>query len=214
MIVLVGGEKGGTGKSTISVNLAAKRATEGHDILLVDTDKQATANSWATIRDNLEVEPRVTCMQKQGARIHRDLSEMETRFGDVIIDAGGQDSVELRSALIVANIAVFPLQPSLADVMTIKTLDNLLAQAEPFNENLRAMIVINRASSNPQVKEWQEARELIGRDYDAFTISESIIRERIAFRHSFRSGRAVHEMDSKDTQAVAELSCLYKEIFG
>jgi chromosome partitioning protein len=39
VIILIGGEKGGTGKTTIATNLAAIRTIEGHDILLVDTDK-------------------------------------------------------------------------------------------------------------------------------------------------------------------------------
>jgi len=51
MIVLVGGEKGGVGKTTLAVNLAAMRARTGHDVLLVDADKQASANLWASIRN-------------------------------------------------------------------------------------------------------------------------------------------------------------------
>ena len=38
MIILIGGEKGGTGKTTIATNLAALRAMAGRDVLLVDTD--------------------------------------------------------------------------------------------------------------------------------------------------------------------------------
>ena len=40
MIVLIGCEKGGTGKTTIATNLAALRALAGRDVLLVDTDPQ------------------------------------------------------------------------------------------------------------------------------------------------------------------------------
>ena len=56
MIVLVGGEKGGVGKTTLAVNLAAMRARAGHDVLLVDADKQASANLWASIRDQEKVD--------------------------------------------------------------------------------------------------------------------------------------------------------------
>ena len=44
MIILIGGEKGGTGKTTIATNLAAKRAMENRDVLLIDTDAQGSAN--------------------------------------------------------------------------------------------------------------------------------------------------------------------------
>ena len=50
MIVLIGGEKGGTGKTTLATNLAQMRAARGHDVLLVDTDKQESASSWASLR--------------------------------------------------------------------------------------------------------------------------------------------------------------------
>ena len=48
MIVLIGGEKGGTGKTTIATNLAALRAMAGRDVLLVDTDPQGSASYWTT----------------------------------------------------------------------------------------------------------------------------------------------------------------------
>ena len=62
MIVLVGGEKGGVGKTTLAVNLAAMRARAGHDVLLVDADKQASANLWANIRDQeRSIHPSAVC---------------------------------------------------------------------------------------------------------------------------------------------------------
>ncbi len=51
MVILIGGEKGGTGKTTIATNLAALRALAGHDVLLVDTDSQGSASYWASSRD-------------------------------------------------------------------------------------------------------------------------------------------------------------------
>ena len=51
MIVLIGIEKGGTGKTTLATNLAALRVSKGYEVLLVDTDKQNSANFWAACRD-------------------------------------------------------------------------------------------------------------------------------------------------------------------
>jgi Mrp family chromosome partitioning ATPase len=47
MIVAILGEKGGTGKTTLAVNLAGLRATEGRDVLLLDADRQGSASYWA-----------------------------------------------------------------------------------------------------------------------------------------------------------------------
>ena len=57
MIVLIGGEKGGTGKTTIATNLAALRAMAGRDVLLVDTDPQGSASYWTTSRDENAIKP-------------------------------------------------------------------------------------------------------------------------------------------------------------
>ena len=40
MIVLIGSQKGGCGKSTIAINIAAHLAKHNKDIVLVDADPQ------------------------------------------------------------------------------------------------------------------------------------------------------------------------------
>ena len=60
MVILIGGEKGGTGKTTLATNLAALRAQSGKDVLLLDTDVQASASYWAQIRDERDITPRVS----------------------------------------------------------------------------------------------------------------------------------------------------------
>ena len=66
MIVLVGGEKGGTGKTTLATNLAALRAASGADVLLVDTDRQGSASFWAATRDENDALAAVPCVQVFG----------------------------------------------------------------------------------------------------------------------------------------------------
>src|SRR5688500_1319262 len=115
MIVLIGGEKGGVGKTTLAVNLAAMRVRAERDVLLVDADKQASANLWASIRQEEGDTPPVRCVQKRGKGLSADVRDLAARYEDVMIDAGGQDSVELRAALTIAHLAIFPIQPSLFD---------------------------------------------------------------------------------------------------
>ena len=67
MIILVGGEKGGTGKTTLATNLAQMRASAGKDVLLIDSDKQESASSWAGQRHSDSV---VSCNHRIGT-FHR-----------------------------------------------------------------------------------------------------------------------------------------------
>ena len=116
MIILIGGEKGGTGKTTLATNMAAMRALAGRDVLLIDTDPQGSANYWAQNRDEEEISPRVACVQKFGKGLPAEVKDLAVRYQDIIIDAGGRDSVELRSAMVIADQAYIPIQPSQFDI--------------------------------------------------------------------------------------------------
>ena len=61
MILLLGGEKGGTGKSTLATNLAAWLAVQGRDVILVDTDVQRTAANWVDRRNQIG---RASCRER------------------------------------------------------------------------------------------------------------------------------------------------------
>ena len=133
--------------------------------------------------------------------------------GRVFKNAGGQDSVELRAAMTIAELALFPIQPSLFDAATLETLAELVAQAQAFNTELVAAVVINRASPHPRVKEAEEAKELIA-EYRDLHLLDVVIRDRIVFRKAARNGLCVLEFQDHDPAAEAELHALYREVFG
>lgn len=64
MIITVGMEKGGDGKSTVATNLAAMMAIAGHDVLLLDSDPQGSSYLWNSIRNENPDLPKITCFQK------------------------------------------------------------------------------------------------------------------------------------------------------
>jgi len=212
MIILIGGEKGGTGKTTLAVNLAALRALHGRDVLLIDTDIQASASYWAQIRDEAAVTPRVACIQKFGKGLQTEVRDLATRYQDLIIDAGGRDSVELRSALVVAERAFVPIQPSQFDIWTLGRMDDLVKTAQGFNPDLRATVVISRASTHPSVSEVAEARGLLA-DFAHLRLSPAVIRDRIAYRKAARNGMSVAEQKPTDPKAGEEMQALFREVF-
>ncbi len=212
MIVLIGGEKGGVGKSTLATNLAAVRVVAGHDVLVVDTDKQGSASSWAAIRDETH-RPRVTCMSKFGKALQNDLLDMSKRYEDLIVDAGGRDSVELRAAMVVADIVYIPIRPSQPDIWSLETMDALVAQAAAINNGLRGIVIINGASPNPVVQEAAETKALMSQ-FENLRLCDAVIRDRIVFRKAFRDGLAVPEFAPLDAKATDEISDFYAEVFG
>ena len=213
MITLVGAEKGGTGKTTIAVNLAVMLAKNGQDVLLVDTDTQGSASSFVEMRDDFKIEPRIPSVQKFGRNLARDVLELASRYEHIIIDAGGRDSVELRSSLSVAHQAFCPIQASQLDVWTLGALDRLVGQAKTINTDLTVSVVINRASSNPSSTDVQEAKEVLD-DYKSLSASDKFLRERVVYQRSIRQGLGVIEYTPADVKAISEFSQLYEEAFN
>lgn len=211
-ILLIGGEKGGTGKTTLAVNLAALRALAGRDVLLIDTDIQASASYWAQTRDEAGIQPRVACIQKFGKGLQTEVRDLARRYQDLIIDAGGRDSLELRAALVAAERVYIPIQPSQFDIWTLGRMDDLVKTAQGFNPELRAWVVISRASTNPSVSEVAEARNLLA-DFAHLKLANAVVRDRIAYRKAARDGLSVEELKPGDPKAGEELRALFREVF-
>jgi chromosome partitioning protein len=209
-ITLVGGEKGGTGKTTLAVSLAANRARQGRDVALVDTDAQGSAAFWTALRDETNA-PRVACVRLEGKAIARQITDLAERYDELVIDAGGRDSVELRAAMTVAQRLLTPIQASQFDTWTIEAMSRLIEQAAGFNPDLDAIVCINRASPNPRVAEAQEAQELVT-EYETIRLAETVIRDRIAHRRAVRDGLSAEEAGD-DPKAAYELQQLAKEVY-
>ncbi|MDD2740415.1 MAG: AAA family ATPase [Methylomonas lenta] len=213
MIILIGGEKGGTGKTTLATNLAAMRALAGRDVLLIDTDPQGSANYWAQSRDDEQVAPRVACVQKFGKGLPAEVKDLAYRYQDIIIDAGGRDSVELRSAMVVTEKVYIPIQPSQFDIWTLNQMDELVETAKAFNPDLQARVIISRSSTNPSVHESDDTGKLLA-DFANLDLANVTIRDRIAYRKAAKDGLSVIELKPKDPKAVEEMETLFQEVFA
>lgn len=213
MIVVIGGEKGGTGKTTISTNLAQIRANKGGDVLLVDTDKQESAYSWASLREEDNIEPTVHKVEKTGKNIVKDLQDLANRYEDLIIDTGGRDTAELRASLLVADVLYLPIQASQFDIWSLEKMEDIIAECQIMNPDLKSYTVINRASTNPKISEVKEAEHLVS-ESETLPFSGIILRERVAYRKAGSLGLGVCELKPQDPKAASEINALYSLIFG
>lgn len=213
MIILIGGEKGGAGKTTIATNIAALRTSRQKETLLIDTDRQSTSSFWCSVREEKGIIPRVSSIQKYEKAVRTEVKELSKKFQDIIIDAGGRDSPELRGSLLVCNKAIFPLRPSQFDLWTLGRLNVLVETAKEINESLEAYVVVNMASPNPNVKEAEGMKELV-KEFTQLNILTTIVYERIIYRRAALEGMGVVEYKPEDTKATNEVVSLYEEIYG
>jgi chromosome partitioning protein len=209
MIVMIGGIKGGTGKSTIATNLAAYMANNGADVLLLDVDPQATAYKWAMRRqENYADAPTVHKSQASG-RVFDVIRDVSNRYEHIVIDSGGHASDAMKSGMLAAHKLYVPLRPSQADLETVGEMTNLLADVKAFNERLQAFSLISMASTNPAVIEAQEAREAL-QEVPGLALSDQLIFDRKIYRDAFFEGVGVIEMTTN--KGTAEIQLLAQEV--
>ena len=223
MIILVGGEKGGTGKSTISTNLAAIRTIDGGDVLLYDIDPQRTSTFWASRRDENGIHPRIASSQKvldgrvlnPGMIIRNELKSLKDKYRDIIIDAGGAASEVLRAAMTIADVLVIPLMPSSFDVWTLGTMNNIISEVKTTNPDLKVIIVYNKVAPNPHTakSEMTDSDEILN-DFDYIKRSKVSLVYRVAIRRSQSQGLSIIEFKPSDEKSIEEMKKIYKEVFN
>jgi len=212
-VILFGGEKGGTGKTTFATNMAAMLARSGRDVLLLDTDRQGTASLWSAVRIEEGHEPMVASLQVFGKGLPAQVRDLTKRYEEIVIDAGGRDSAELRYALGVADRVYIPIQPFQFDVWTIRQMDNLVEMARALNPRLQGYVILNRISPNPMIREGEEAREFLEQEeLDNLELTATAIHDRIAFRKAARVGLSVVEW-GQDVKATEEMQNLFVEVY-
>jgi chromosome partitioning protein len=211
MIVVFASEKGGTGKSTLAVNVAAVASIKKKSVLLIDTDIQATAHLWALLREDKGIRPPVPCIQKHGKRVHESIQAEASKYDLVIVDAGGRDSPEMRSSILVADKLYIPIRASQFDAWTLDRAEQLLSSAFEINPTLKAYALINQASTNPVVSEVQETKDFI-KQFKYIKTCRTVVRDRIAFRKAAREGLSVVGFKPADPKAVKEILLLYREV--
>jgi chromosome partitioning protein len=206
MIILIGSEKGGVGKSTLATNFSVYLTLLGKDVILVDSDKQRTSSNWADDRRKSNL-PIVESVSKYD-NIRHTLKDLQKRYEYVIIDAQGRDSIELRTGLLSANICITPVQPSQADLDTIYKMVSITQTAQETNEELKTYSIISRAPNTST--EITEARQCLS-NVKEIQLLNNVVYDRRIYRDALGTGKSVLEMEND--KAIQELTLVCQEIF-
>lgn len=211
-VYVVGGIKGGTGKTTLATNLAVMLSYVGRDVLFVDADDQESGtmfNNWRSER--LGDDMGYTAVQMTGLSIRAQVRALAPKYDDIIIDVGGRDTESQRASLTLADVALFPFSPTSLSVWTVEALGRMLREVMAFNTSMKAYAFINHGVHIG--KDNEEAAAVL-QSYDDLTFLATSLGNRKAFSNAAAVGLSVIEITPFDKKAIAEIDALFKAVTG
>ncbi|WP_448565826.1 AAA family ATPase [Thalassotalea ganghwensis] len=212
MMILVGGEKGGSGKSCLAQNLAVYFARDKQAIvLMVDCDPQRTTSDWIQARNADPSLPAINCIQLYG-KIRNDLLSLNQHYDYVIVDCGGQDNLALRAAMSVADHVIIPLRPKRRDLKTVPHMEDMLSTCKMVNPKMLASFVITQCPALPtQAGRIIEAKEVCS-SY-GINVLNAVTYNRNVYDDSEESGSSVLENDPTG-KAAEEMKAIAEELLA
>ena len=183
-IFAIANTKGGVGKSTLAVNLAVLAATQGHRVLLVDADPQASSLQFLNARDASL--PALTGIQLSQPIIHKQLRELAIPYEYVFIDVGGRDAPVFRSALVAADTVLIPMVPSVFDAWAAEDVFNVVDELTT-GRPVDTRVVLNQVTPTVIAKEALQSLQS-GLKERGIVLMVAVLRNRTAWASSHRRG--------------------------
>lgn len=203
-IIALVGNKGGAGKTTLSVNLAAGLARQA-SVAVVDADPQGSAYQWSAFSPSDNVIPVFEASDNLVLQAGRLLE----KYQYVIFDCPPSVHAPQTTAVLkFSNVALIPVQPSPVDLWATVHIEEAVTMARDVNPELRALLVINQLESRTVLS--RLVREaLIEID---LPVANTALRRRAIYRSSAIEGKSVFDMGRRGQDAADELDQLIIEV--
>ncbi len=209
MIISILNQKGGVGKTTLSIHIASTLSLGGYSVLLIDADTQRSALDWAASR---EKEPLFNVVGIPSANVHKEVKLLEPKYDFIVIDGPPRVYDVAKAVIAASDYIVIPVQPSPYDIWSAEEIVKLIEEVKntlAAYKTIEAGFVINRKIT----------KSVLGRDITEalstypFPVLESAIHQRVAFTESAAKGTSAIEEDP-NSQAGVEIKALVMEILS
>lgn len=197
--IVLASTKGGCGKSTSAVLLAAELATNGYSVAIIDADPNQPISLWAA-RNGTPGLLKVISKVDESTII--DVIEAEEQVSTfVIIDLEGSANMTAAYAISRADLVIVPTQGSLLDAMeAMKSVALVKQQEKAFNKEIPYAVLLTRTSAAVRSRTLKDVvAQITGAGVQTF---KTEIFERDAFRAIFSFGGTLHTLDPKQVSGI------------
>lgn len=206
-VTAVVNQKGGAGKTTLAMNLAAGLARHGETVV-VDLDPQGSSIQWATLGS---APFPATVKQMSGKWDAQSLQKAFRAYRYTVLDCPPSlDSHASLQALRACDLALIPILPSPVDLWASLRLPQEIAEARKVNRKLQAFLVLNQMEPRSALStSMREALE----EFD-IPVLEAMMRRRAVYRGAALDGVSVYQLGGRGTQAAAEIEAVINEVIA
>lgn len=206
MITVLGSLKGGSGKSTLTFNLAVWLTMADLDIQVIDLDPQSTLRDVAEIREEEGYKPEIKVKGKK----YLDKERLK-KADEVLIDVGTADLAQMKKAISIADRVLVPVPPSQADIWSTQRFIHFINDINHAGDAPEIVGFINRGDTHHAVTESDEtAAALVS--LPGIRFIKPRLSQRTIFRRSFSEGLAVFELNPK-AKGTQEFNALCASIY-
>lgn len=211
MITVIGSLKGGSGKSTVTFNLAVWLAMAEVAVAVVDADPQSTLTDVLMVREEEGYRPSIPRLPVKSLQ----QPEMLDGFEQVLVDIGTASMDNLKLALAVADRIIVPVPPSQADIWSTQRFLRFVG-AHTEGREVRVQGFINRADTHRAIRESDEAAAALV-SLAGIKFLKPRLAQRTVYRRSFSEGLAVFEQQARGKGAAewnSLAAALYPELLA
>jgi len=208
-VITVFNQKGGCGKTTVSMHVAGTLGLRGHRVLVVDMDEQGTATRWASqAPDESPFPATLSNLAAMGGKMHREIRSQIENYDYIVIDCPpAVHSPSPSSAMLVSDLALIPVVPAPADMWAVVAAKQLAFHAQATNEILQVRLVPNMVQKNTTLA--RETLDVLSEDTE-IPLAVARLGSRSAYRECQLLGATVHKI-SRARDAISEVESLVDE---
>jgi len=198
--------KGGTGKTTVTINLGVCLAHLGYKVAIIDTDTNRNSAQWNAARDeSLPSILVVGCHEYKALK--KTVEKLRTDYDFILMD-GTPNLGEMSSMIMmISDLLIIPVKAGANDYRAMSGFLKWLEQANGFrSEDVKSCVVLNEY--NDKISTTKAIRESL-KDYN-IPILETGIRTRVAYIDSTMNGSGV--LEQSDPKAKLEIEALTNEV--